>query len=388
MRDSCSKCDKRHSVVINGTQFCKEHGRELSASTEEDIVKKPNGAICIGILDDGTKCGKRASFAQNKKDKALRCLRCCSGEAFDSWVNTQSGKSVRQPRKPSSRKLSDEELRERRKLQHQCIVEWCSRSKAYGYQSDQKRIVCSDHVDTLEEKEDDPICLLISRKKCEIPNCDHEAKFGERDTLTGQGKVLRCADHKEEFDEDLTLCRTCKIATSSRNEYYKGHCANCFYFLNPTDDKIKNFKTKEQRFMVPLKELYPDLVLDQIITGGCSKRRPDGLIDVLSHSVIVEIDEKQHQDYSVECENRRTMEIFQDLGSRPLVFIRLNPDGYKDGSRRVNSVFKKTESGTIKLRSQKEFTRRFEKLCESVEDAIHTIPTRDITLIRLFFTSQ
>ena len=34
----------------------------------------------------------------------------------------------------------------------------------------------------------------------------------------------------------------------------------------------------------------------------------------------VEIDENQHTNYS--CENKRTMEIFNDLGRRPLVMIR------------------------------------------------------------------
>jgi len=42
--------------------------------------------------------------------------------------------------------------------------------------------------------------------------------------------------------------------------------------------------------------------------------------------LIVEIDENQHVNYS--CENKRMMELSQDLGNRPLLFIRFNPDSY------------------------------------------------------------
>lgn len=44
----------------------------------------------------------------------------------------------------------------------------------------------------------------------------------------------------------------------------------------------------------------------------CSKRRPDILIDLETHLIIIEVDENQHKGYS--CENKRIMEISQDLG--------------------------------------------------------------------------
>jgi hypothetical protein len=44
----------------------------------------------------------------------------------------------------------------------------------------------------------------------------------------------------------------------------------------------------------------------------------------------IEIDENQHVAYDCSCENKRIMELSQDVGHRPIVFIRFNPDGYKD----------------------------------------------------------
>ena len=44
--------------------------------------------------------------------------------------------------------------------------------------------------------------------------------------------------------------------------------------------------------------------------------------------IIVEIDEYQHENITYSCENKRIMEISQDLGHRPIIFIRFNPDEY------------------------------------------------------------
>ncbi len=139
--------------------------------------------------------------------------------------------------------------------------------------------------------------------------------------------------------------------------------------------------------MIPLKEVYSDMVLDKVISGGCSKRRPDGMIDCLTHVVIVEIDEDQHIRYDQTCENRRTMEIFRDLGNRPVSFVRLNPDGYTKDDKRVGKVFSIMKNGELK-RHTKEFERRFEALVEAVGVAIHTIPDSEITIKQLFFTEE
>ena len=48
------------------------------------------------------------------------------------------------------------------------------------------------------------------------------------------------------------------------------------------------------------------------------------------HIIIVEIDENAHINYDSSCENKRLMELSQDLGFRPIVFIRFNPDDYID----------------------------------------------------------
>ena len=63
------------------------------------------------------------------------------------------------------------------------------------------------------------------------------------------------------------------------------------------------------------------MTLDKRIEGGCSRYIPDIFIECLTHSVIIEVDENQHDTYDCTCENRRMMQLFEDLGSLPLILI-------------------------------------------------------------------
>jgi len=198
--------------------------------------------------------------------------------------------------------------------------------------------------------------------------------------------VKFCCTHKVTKMKNLkiTPCDLCKMTT--RNRSYKPYCAQCHFYLHPEDSRLQNYKTKEQAFMVPLKKHYPNMVLDRIIDGGCSRRRPDGFIECLTHCVIVEIDEEQHIGYDDTCENRRMMELYSDAAFRPVVFVRLNPDGYRRDGKKINSTFIKTESRELKKRSEPEFNRRFEELKVCVDQAVKCIPTKSITVIQLCFT--
>lgn len=62
----------------------------------------------------------------------------------------------------------------------------------------------------------------------------------------------------------------------------------------------------------------------------------------------------QHQDYDCSCENKRLMEISQDVGHRNIVFIRFNPDDYirADGNK-VSSCWEQNGKGVCKIKKKK-----------------------------------
>ena len=65
--------------------------------------------------------------------------------------------------------------------------------------------------------------------------------------------------------------------------------------------------------------------------GGCSQRRPDFIILCDWGYIVIEVDEFQHErsSYSCECEIARMKQIFFDMGTSKVLFIRFNPDKYK-----------------------------------------------------------
>jgi hypothetical protein len=77
-----------------------------------------------------------------------------------------------------------------------------------------------------------------------------------------------------------------------------------------------------------INQCFPELnvVNDRRIGGGCSEKRPDFFIELLTHVIIVEVDENAHISYAPICENKRVMELSEDIGHRPMVLIRFNPD--------------------------------------------------------------
>lgn len=181
-------------------------------------------------------------------------------------------------------------------------------------------------------------------------------------------------------EREIKSCIVCDAA----DEVYEGHCTRCWMNTFPEKVKDNNYRSKEQSFMAPLRELYPDMTLDKRIEGGCSKRRPDGFIDVLTHVVIVEIDEDQHRSYNEMCENRRMMELSVDVAHRPIVFIRLNPDEYVKGGELIDSAFHISRRGVV-IKRIDEYNKRLEMLKQCVEQSIDDIPTKSITIIKLCF---
>jgi hypothetical protein len=121
-------------------------------------------------------------------------------------------------------------------------------------------------------------------------------------------------------------------------------CISCGYFFvleapylcsdcNPS----KRQKTREMTIKTLL-ESTTDLnnpIHDKIIEGGCYKYRPDFRYDALTHFVIVEVDEDQHDSYNPECEKVRMINIIEALKMR-CVFVRYNPDAFHIDGKKVD----------------------------------------------------
>jgi hypothetical protein len=168
------------------------------------------------------------------------------------------------------------------------------------------------------------------------------------------------------------LCKCCKDTQGNRK--YEGYCTRCYIYLFPDNEICRNYKTKERTVVDYILENFPNFtwVADKKIQDGCSKRRPDLILDLGYQVIIIEIDENMHCNYDCTCENKRIMEISQDVGHRPIVMIRFNPDAYVDiDGDKVKSPWNPTENGILSYKktnqTKTEWKARLKVLKKQIE---------------------
>ena len=208
----------------------------------------------------------------------------------------------------------------------------------------------------------------------------------------GKTKALYCSAHKKEGMVNV-ISKTCKSEWCKTivREKYDGYCLFCYMNLFPDKPVSRNYKTKEYAVVEHVKTKFPSLnwIADKIINGGCSKRRPDLLLDLLYQIVIIEIDETQHTDYDCSCQNKRIMELSQDLGHRPIIFIRFNPDDYEKDGINITSCWGQDGKGicVVKKSKKSEWTQRLNTLEEQINYWINptNMTNKTIETIQLYY---
>lgn len=246
---------------------------------------------------------------------------------------------------------------------------------------------------------------FLKGRKCKKCNLDICCKHGYKESC-----CIKCTKKACPHDRDVRFCKECpnnklcihdkekracifcspenscsnchSVHIPSHYKYYPT-CARCYYYLNPNVDIPKYLKFKEHYLQEYLQKYLKnvDLIFDKTL-NACSKRRPDVFIECYTHSIIVECDEKQHRGYS--CENKRIAELFTDLGNRPLIVIRFNPDNYTD-SRNIKQkgCFYNNKDSCKPIKQIWE--KRVNILLKTMKHYIKTIPDKEITIIQLYY---
>lgn len=278
-----------------------------------------------------------------------------------------------------------------------CIEENCTTRPNYNYVGEKEALYCLEHKK--------PEMVNVVNKTCIYENCLTRAHYNE------QGKLpIYCLEHKKEGMINV-VSKTCMyencpvhplfnyenvkppiycdkhkkegminvVSKRCKSEWcstvvankYEGYCLFCYIHIFPDKPAVRNYKTKETAVVDFIKSqfLQVDWNTDKIIKDGCSKRRPDLLLDLGYQVIIIEIDENQHIDYDCTCENKRVMELSRDLGHRPIVFIRFNPDGYSVKNKIIPSCWHTTKARicAVKMNKKLEWESRLNSLKESVE---------------------
>jgi hypothetical protein len=216
--------------------------------------------------------------------------------------------------------------------------------------------------------------------------CEH----GKRKSICSQCDGSYMCPHEKQKNQCITCtpssgcqhCHMISVVGSKWNPY----CFRCYCVLNPDAVIPRKYKLKEHHVVDFLKSQFQDTLtmrFDKMVEGGCSRKRPDVFIDFGCHCLIIEVDEHQHASYS--CEEKRMVDLYEDVGFRKIVFLRFNPDRYKDGKTVYPSPFRYTRAGILHL-EETEFRRRMDHVLERIREH-RSEPSEQITVEYLFYGS-
>jgi hypothetical protein len=383
--------------------YCKQHQKE---GMFDVIHKRCKENRCVSLPNFGTEWNKPLYCKQHKKEGMIDVIhkRCKEkGCVLRPNFGTEWGKPLycKQHQKEGMEDV----------INKRCQHDECETRPSYGIVWN-KPLYCKKHK---KEGMEDVINKRCKEKDCEsLPSygsdwgkplyCKQHAKEGMKDVINKRckekdcesqpsygsdwGKPIYCKKHAKEGMENVVhkRCSLCDLTISS-NPKYKSLCLRCFIYTYPDQKVARNYKVKEQHVADYIKQTYTDhyITFDKI-TGGCSLRRPDILIDLGTHTIIIEVDENQHEDYETTCEIARINELFTDLADRPIVFIRFNPDGYTKNKKKHLSSFKYNQKyGVPIVRKETEWKGRLNKLDDTIANWLNAIPNEAVIIENLFY---
>jgi len=264
-------------------------------------------------------------------------------------------------------------------VSRRCQNEECDKIPCYNLKNEKIGIYCQSHA--TEGMYD------IRSRRCKEDGCNIQPVFNFEDKKYG----IFCKIHAQKDMKNVTIkrCKNILCDMSVTYKKYGGYCLFCFIHLFPDRPVARNYKTKEKAIGDYIKEQFSNFIwiTDKRTLDGCSKRRPDLLLDLGYQVIIIEIDENQHDRYEEICENKRIMELSQDLQFRPIIFIRFNPDDYTIDNKKITSCWAPNGNGImcVKKSKQKEWNERLEKLKETVNFWLNNQTEKIINNIYLFY---
>lgn len=359
----------------------KKSGRFCATHKEANMINVVNNMCqeegCNNAPSYGIVTGKPTHCASHKQDGMIdvKHKRC----QFDGCDKTPSYAFI-DSKVPTH--CYDHKTEHMINVKHKrCEKEGCNLIPSYNLPGQKNAKYCKTHkLDNM---------IDITHKRCLIEGCLIRPIYN----LAIETIPIYCFIHKTDGMIDVynKKCINDWCVNRALNKFYEGYCLHCFVHMFPEKPTVRNYKTKEQSVVEYVKTAFPDFtwLSDRRVPDGCSRRRPDLLMDLGFQVVIVEVDENQHVDYDCSCENRRLMELSQDLGHRPIVFIRFNPDDYnkRDGTRVKScwSINKTTGLVAVEKNNRRQWKDRLDMLHKWIQYWSVNRTDKVVEVVQLFF---
>ncbi|AII17059.1 hypothetical protein JO84_gp236 [Aureococcus anophagefferens virus] len=272
-----------------------------------------------------------------------------------------------------------------------CANKTCTLKPYFNFAGQTVGKYCKQHAET--------DMVNVVSKTC--PKCSKQPYFN----FEGETVGLFCKQHAKPkmvnvLDPKCSICKLFHIDPATNK--YGGLCLICANHEGLTKAP-SNYGKKEKAVVEFINKEFGDLswTFNQIAFGACSKKKADAHVQFGNDYVlIVEVDENQHKGYDASCDEVRTLELMQDFGTSnpetgemlciPIIFIRFNPDSFKNGSKSISSCFQhdKDNQGILELVKPEAWKKRLNKLKKTIQDCIDNyeqIIKKELTIIKLYY---
>ena len=347
-------------------------------------IEKYNRNIKVDFI---CKCG-------NTHNKTFRVINNFGGFC-KICTNNNKQKNEYQEKKKEYYEQNQEKIKEKNKERYEANKEKIKEKIKEYYEQNKEKIKEKKKEYREQNKE------KIKEKKKEYQEQNKE-KIAEKAKERYEANKEKIKEYYEQnkcpHNRRKSQCKECGGSQLCKSSWcntraipkYNNYCLTCCIKICPEIQVSRNYKTKEKEVVDRIKEKYPDFtwIHDKKIVNGCSKRRPDLLVDMGYHIIIVEVDENKHTGYDCSCENKRLMELSQDLQHRPIVFIRFNPDSYINQNKlKISSCWRTNKLGVIQIMKTRmtEWKERINILNQQIQYWIDNKSNKTIEIIELFY---
>ena len=233
-----------------------------------------------------------------------------------------------------------------------CIYEGCKVLASYNFEWDTQLLYCFTH-----KKEG---MINVKSKKCIQEYCKTLATYN----FTGEIISLYCSKHKKEGMIDIKhkICKGGFCLGTLANPKYKGYCSSCYQHLFPNDPLTIQMrsKTKETAIRDYINLIFEGFQHDMPLWTGncdCSHRRRIDHRKLFGNTLLcIETDENQHKGYDKDDEEIRYDDLYM-LHSGKFIFIRFNPDKFKDKNGKSINPMMYTRLPILKEEIEKQIKR-------------------------------
>ena len=204
-----------------------------------------------------------------------------------------------------------------------CSLYSCLKIACYGFPFN-TAIMCNNH-----KKEG---MVINPMKRCDVSTCNNIAIYGISST-----NAIHCEKHKDKEEINI-VNRTCQLC-GNIDIIINGACVNFCSMVEISKTFKKYSKHKELKVLRYLEKYFQKPIeFQNRVSYACAGKHAEFKeigYDFISHKVYIEVDENQHRYYCQLGEFNRMINIYMNEGGIPIVFIRYNPDSYKDNDSKT-----------------------------------------------------